>query len=70
MPSGAMLTTTEPWVSVEDIANHCGVARDSVYRRIASRALPELRVRRIWKFKLSWIEAGHAKGDEHGEVRT
>lgn len=74
MPSGAMLmTTTEPWVSVEDVAKHLGVARDSVYRWIESRGLPAHKVGRIWKFKLSqvdaWVEAGGAKADDEGEVR-
>jgi len=74
MPSGAMLmTSTEPWVSVEDVAKHLGVARDSVYRWIESRGLPAHKVGRIWKFKLSqvdaWVEAGGAKADEDGEVR-
>lgn len=74
MPSGAMLmTTTEPWVSVEEVAKHLGVARDSVYRWIESRGLPAHKVGRIWKFKLSqvdaWVEAGGAKADNDGEVR-
>lgn len=74
MPSGAMLmTTTEPWVSVEDVAKHLGVARDSVYRWIESRGLPAHKVGRIWKFKLSqvdaWVEAGGAKADDDGEAR-
>lgn len=69
MPSGAMLmTTTEPWVSVEDVAKHLGVARDSVYRWIESRGLPAHKVGRIWKFKLSqvdtWVEGGGAKTDD------
>jgi excisionase family DNA binding protein len=63
-----LMTTTEPWVSVEDVAKHLGVARDSVYRWIESRGLPAHKVGRIWKFKLShvdaWVEAGGAKGDE------
>lgn len=72
MPSGAMLmTTTEPWVSVEDVAKHLGVARDSVYRWIESRGLPAHKVGRIWKFKLSqvdaWVEEGGAKADDDGE---
>lgn len=67
------MTTTEPWVSVEDVAKHLGVARDSVYRWIESRGLPAHKVGRIWKFKLSqvdaWVEAGGAKADDDGEVR-
>ena len=32
--------TTQPWVSVEDVAKHLGVAQDSVYRSIEGRGLP------------------------------
>jgi excisionase family DNA binding protein len=64
----------EAWVSVETVADHLGVARESIYRWIDSRALPAHRVGRLWKFKLSeiddWIRAGGAaeatskKGDD------
>ncbi|MGN6106861.1 MAG: helix-turn-helix domain-containing protein [Kofleriaceae bacterium] len=71
MPNGASLMTTpaEPWVSVEDVAAHLGVARDSVYRWIESRGIPAHKVGRLWKFKLSevdeWVRAGGAGEDEH-----
>lgn len=52
----------EPWVSVEDVAKHLGVARDSVYRWIENRSLPAHKIGRLWKFKLSdvdrWVRAG------------
>ena len=58
----------EPWVSVDDVANHLGVAKDSVYRWIEHKGLPAHRVGRLWKFRLSevdkWIEAGGAGQDE------
>lgn len=54
----------EPWVSVEDVANHLGVARDSVYRWIEGRRLPAHKIGRLWKFRLSeiddWVCAGGA----------
>lgn len=54
----------EPWVSVDEVAKHLGIARDTVYRWIDSRSLPGHRVGRLWKFKLSqvdaWIEEGGA----------
>lgn len=63
-----MMTTNEPWVSVEDVAKHLGVARDSVYRWIESRGLPAHKIGRLWKFKLSqvdaWVEAGGAEPDD------
>lgn len=70
MPSGAILmTTSEPWVSVEDLAAHLGVARDSVYRWIDGRGLPAHKIGRLWKFKLSevdeWVRAGGAGEEEH-----
>jgi excisionase family DNA binding protein len=51
----------EPWVSVEDVAKHLGVAKDSVYRWIEGRKLPAHKIGRLWKFKLSevdgWVRA-------------
>jgi excisionase family DNA binding protein len=63
-------TVTEPWVSVEDVAKHLGVAKDSVYRWIDHRELPAHRIGRLWKFKLSevdaWVRAGGAGIAEEG----
>ena len=54
----------EPWSSVDDVARHLGVAKDSVYRWIDRRNLPAHRIGRIWKFKLSevddWVHSGGA----------
>ena len=60
----------EPWVSVDVVANHVGIAKDTVYRWIESKGLPAHRIGRLWKFKLSevdeWVRAGGAAdaGDE------
>lgn len=55
---------TEPWVSVEDVAAHLGVAKDSVYRWIEGKGLPAHKIGKLWKFKLSevdvWVRAGGA----------
>ncbi len=62
------MTTAEPWVSVEDVAAHLGVARDSVYRWIDGRGLPAHKIGRLWKFKLSevddWVRAGGSVDEE------
>jgi excisionase family DNA binding protein len=54
--------TAEPWASVEDVAKHLGVAKDSVYRWIEARSLPAHKIGRLWKFKLTevdeWVRAG------------
>lgn len=54
----------EPWVKVEAVASHLGVAKDTVYRWVQSRGLPAHRVGRLWKFKVSdvdaWVRDGKA----------
>ena len=63
----------EPWASVEDVARHLGVARDTVYRWIEAKALPAHKIGRLWKFKLTqvdaWVEAGGAAGPDDREER-
>ena len=58
----------EPWASVEDVAKHLGIARDTVYRWIDSKALPAHKIGRLWKFKLSevdeWVRSGGASDDQ------
>jgi len=46
----------EPWVAVEEVANHLGIAKDTVYRWIEAKGLPAHRIGRLWKFKLSEID--------------
>ncbi|CAJ48152.1 helix-turn-helix domain-containing protein [Bordetella avium] len=54
----------EPWVTAEDVAQHLGVAKDTVYRWREGKGLPAHRVGRLWKFQLSevneWVRAGGA----------
>ncbi len=47
---------TEPWASVDEVAKHLGVAKDSIYRWIESRGLPANKIGRLWKFKLSEVD--------------
>ena len=54
----------EPWVSVEDVARHLGVSKDTIYRWIEAERLPAQKVGRFWKFKLEevddWVREGGA----------
>ena len=65
------MSEQEAWASVEDVAKHLGIARDTVYRWIESKALPAHKIGRLWKFKLSevdeWVRSGSATDDD-GEV--
>jgi excisionase family DNA binding protein len=67
---------TEPWVSVDEVATHLGVAKDSVYRWIEVRRLPAHKIGRLWKFKLTevdaWVRASGAAdalGTAEGDVK-
>ncbi len=53
--NGAQLMA-EPWVSVDEVAKHLGVAKDSIYRWIEHRSLPAHKIGRLWKFKLSEVD--------------
>ena len=58
----------EPWVSVDDVARHLGIAKDTVYRWIESKSLPAHRVGRLWKFKVTevddWVRSGGARDED------
>lgn len=68
--------STEPWVSVDQVAKHLGVAKDSIYRWIETRNLPAHKIGRLWKFKLSevddWVRIGGAatEGEEEETKRS
>ena len=55
----------EPWVSLQDIAQHLGVSTDTVHRWIRSRSMPAHKVGRLWKFKAhevdAWVRSDKAK---------
>jgi excisionase family DNA binding protein len=60
-------------MSVEGIARHLGVAKDSVYRWIDRRGLPAHRIGRLWKFKVSevdeWVRAGGADSEQNDTMK-
>lgn len=52
------------WLSVEQIAEHLGISKDTVYTWIATRDMPAHKVGRLWKFQIpevdAWVRAGQA----------
>ena len=59
----------EPWVSLDQIASHLGVSRDTVYRWIDQQHMPAHKVGRLWKFQISevdeWVRVGNeSESDE------
>lgn len=59
-----MTMKREPWVSLEEVAEHLGVSKDTVHRWLRKRGLPAHKVGRLWKFQVSevddWVRAGRA----------
>ena len=56
--------TNEPWVSIDAIARHLDVSKDTVYCWIDQRGMPAHKVGRQWKFQVSevnaWVRDGKA----------
>jgi excisionase family DNA binding protein len=52
------------WLSVDEIAEYLGIAKDTVYTWINGRGMPAHRVGRLWKFKKDevdvWVKSGAA----------
>jgi len=58
---------TERWLSVDEIAEHLGVSRDTIYNWISGKKMPAPKIGKLWKFKASevdaWAESGKARQD-------
>ncbi len=54
----------ERWLSVEEIAAHLGVNRDTIYKWLTRKKMPAHKVGRLWKFLASevdaWVKGGNA----------
>ncbi len=53
---------TERWYSVDEVATHLGIGRETVYRWIDQRELPAHRIGKFWKFKISEVDAWVRRG--------
>ena len=63
------------WLSVDEIAEHLGVSKDTVYTWVNERGMPGHKVGRLWKFKVGevddWVRAGGAsKADVAATANT
>lgn len=63
----------EAWVSIDDVAVHLGVRKDSIYRWIEGRGLPARKIGKLWRLKLSevdsWVRTQDARGEGTDQVR-
>lgn len=59
-----MIQEHERWYSLKEIMDYLGVSRETILSWIAKRNMPASKVGRLWKFKVSevdaWVKAGNA----------
>jgi excisionase family DNA binding protein len=66
------MSEPERWYSLDEIASHLGVSKDTVHRWIRFRKMPSHKVGRLWKFKTTeideWVKSGGATDrQDHAE---
>ena len=61
----------EKWSTLKEVQEYLGVGRETILKWIAKRNMPAYKVGRLWKFKLSevdaWIRSGGAADDNSKE---
>jgi excisionase family DNA binding protein len=60
--------TDDRWLSVDEIAGHLGIKRETVYTWIDRKRMPAHKVGRLWKFQKNevdeWVRTGGAAPSE------
>lgn len=58
------MSQSEPWLSVEGIAQHLGVSKETIYKWLEKQKIPAHRMGKLWKFQASevdhWVRTGGA----------
>ena len=57
----------ERWVSIDEISEHLGVKKDTIYKWVARRKMPAHKAGRLLKFRIrevdNWVLQGKAAAD-------
>ena len=56
------------WLSVDEIAAHLGVKRDTVYKWINRKQLPAHKAGRLWKFRRQEVDGWVTSGGGSSEI--
>lgn len=60
----------EKWLSVEQISEHLGVSKETIYRWIEKNRIPVHRVGKFWRFKVSQVDAWVVNGGATSTVKV
>ena len=63
-----MITEPEKWVSLEAVADHLGVSKDTIRNWIRKKSIPFHRIGKQYKFQISevddWVKSGKSAESE------
>lgn len=62
-------STEGRWFSVDEVAEHLGVKRDTVYKWIERKNLPAHKVGKLWKFDLTEVDMWVRKTDSREDAQ-
>jgi excisionase family DNA binding protein len=41
---------SQEWLSIQDVAKHLGVSKETIYRLVARNKIPKHRLGKLWRF--------------------
>jgi excisionase family DNA binding protein len=56
------MTDRDRWLSVQEIADHLGISKETVYRWLDKKRIPAHPVGKLWKFRAPEVDAWVIKG--------
>lgn len=58
-----MNSNVERWCSMKEITEYLGVSRDTILNWIEKRNMPATKIGRLWKFKITEVDAWMKSGE-------
>ena len=58
-----MEKAADSWLTVEEVAAHLKVSKESIYRWIEAKRIPVHRVGRLWRFSKAEVDAWVVRGE-------